>query len=193
MIDGAAPLTWRQTWHRLRADRDRLRQLTAPSLAGGGVYLHCGFISVLLHRLSHHCHRRGHRWLARFWWHLNTTLTGADISSPADLGPGLVILHPMGVAIAGKAGRNLTVMACSGLGGELGRREDKGAGPGLPVLGDDVWIETHSGVMGPVRVGHRVRIGAGLPVTFDIADDTDIVWPTPRAMPRNPAPIKGAA
>ncbi len=180
----AAPWTWAQTRERLRADRDRLRQMSEPALAGGSVYLQPAFICVLLHRLSHHNHRRGHHRLARLWWHLNTFLTGADISAPADLGPGLLIQHPMGVSISGRAGRNLTVMACAGLGSELGRREDVGAGPGLPVLGDDVWIEPHSGVMGPVRVGHRVRIGAGMPVAQDVPDDMELRPPPPRIVAR---------
>ncbi len=189
MSDDAPPWTWSQTRQRLRADRARLREYCAPDADGIGVYLHPGFVCVLLHRLSHHCHRRGHRWLARLWWHLNTIASGADISAPADLGAGLLIPHPLGVAIAGRAGRNLTVMACSGLGGELGRRDDVGAGPGLPWLGDDVWIEPRSGVMGPVRVGDRVRIRAGLPVAIDVPDDTDVRWPPPTIVEQPAAPV----
>ena len=179
-----SPLSWAETRSRLRADRQRLRELCAPDLAGLGLYLHPSYLCVLLHRWSHHCHRRGHRRLARLWWHLNTFITGADISAPADLGPGLLIQSPMGVSISGRAGRNFTVMACSGLGSELGRRDDIGAGPGLPWLGDDVWLEPHSGVMGPVRVGSRVHIPAGLPVTFDLPDDTQLQVPPPRVMLR---------
>ncbi|MCZ4316092.1 hypothetical protein O4H66_22050 [Comamonadaceae bacterium G21597-S1] len=188
MSDDAPPWTWSQTRQRLRADRARVRQYCAPEADGIGVYLHPAFVCVLLHRLSHHCHRRGHRWLARLWWHLNTMASGADISAPADLGAGLLIPNPMGVAIAGRAGRNLTVMAGSGLGGELGRREDVGAGPGLPWLGDDVWIEARSGVMGPVRVGDRARIRTGLPVASDVPDDTDVRWPPPTITERAAAP-----
>ena len=53
---------------------------------------------------------------ARLVWHLNLVLTGADISEPADLGRDPVIMHPPGTAIMGTAGRNLTVMACAGIG-----------------------------------------------------------------------------
>ena len=178
------PLTWQDTRGRLRADRARLRQLCAPTLDGLDLYLNASFQCVLLHRLSHHCHRNGWPRLGRLWWHLNTFVTGADISAVADLGPGLVIHSPMGVAIAGHAGRDLTVMACAGLGGEFGRREDVGAGPGLPMLGDEVWLEPHSGVMGPVRVGHRVRVRSGLPVACDVPDDTEVQWPPPRIVAR---------
>ena len=37
-----------------------------------------------------------------------------------------------------------------------------GGGPGLCVIGDDVILEPHCGILGPVRVGHRVTIGAGI-------------------------------
>ncbi len=178
------PLRWQDTLERLRADRERLRQAGAAGLHGAAVYRHPAFVCVLLHRLSHHAHRSDWPRLGRFFWHLNTMLTGADISAPADLGGGLLIQSPMGVAIAGKAGRNLTVMACAGLGSELGRREDVGAGPGLPVLGDDVLLEPHSGVIGPVRVGHRVHVCAGLPVACDVPDDATVEWPAPRIVKR---------
>ena len=154
----------------------------------GAVVFHPSFLCALLHRLSHHFFRAGHRYVARFFWHLNVLLTGADISEPCDLGEGLVIVSPPGVAIMGKAGRNLTVMPCAGLGGELGRREDVGAGPGLPVLGDDVVLEPHCGVLGPVRIGHRVRLEAGTVVSEDVPDDTVISGPEPRFLRRRDLP-----
>lgn len=176
--------TWDETRRRLRSDADRLRQLSAPVLSRPGLFLHTSFLCVLMHRLSHHGQRNGWPRLARLWWRLNILLTGADISPSSDLGPGLFIQNPMGVAICGHAGRNLSVMAGSGLSIEPGRREDVGAGPGLPVLGDDVWIEPHGGVLGPVRVGHRVRIGAGISVAQDVSDDCELQSPIPRVVAR---------
>lgn len=146
------------------------------------VALHPSFLCVFLYRIANHFSRGGHRYLARVFWHLNILITGADISESVDLGAGLVVVSPPGVSLMGNAGRNLTVMPCAGLGGEIGRTEDVGAGPGLPVVGDDVILEPHSGVMGPVRIGHRVRIGAG--VTQDVADDTIVERPQPRFIRR---------
>lgn len=168
-------LTWRQTTGRLRADRRRLGEVLAVAQAAGSpvaITLHPSFICVLLYRISNHFYRAGHKYVARFFWQLNFLLTGADISEPADIDEGLVIMSPPGTAIMAKVGRNLTVMPCAGLGGELGRREDVGAGPGLPVVGDDVILEPHSGVLGPVVVGHRVRVPAGIGITRDVPDDT---------------------
>lgn len=163
-------LRWRETRARIRADHRRfvaMRREQRPD-APGRAYLHPAFLAVLLYRLSNHLYRAGHPWLARLFWHLNLVLTGADISEPADIGEGFVVPTPAGVAIMGVAGRNLTVMACSGLGGEMGRRDDIGAGPGLPVLGDDVTMEPHTGALGPIRIGDSVRICAGAVVTGDV-------------------------
>ena len=103
----------------------------------------------------------------------------------ADLGPGLVLLHPAGVSIMGAAGRNLTVMACCGMGGEVNRHADVAGWPGVPQLGDDVVIEPHSGVLGPVHIGHRVRICAGVVVTCDVDDDMVVCAPAPKLLRRD--------
>lgn len=184
-------LSWRETRARMAADHGRLLQLLAQSLPPGqaaprSAWLHPSHVCVWLYRLANHLFRAGHGWSARLVWHLKVVLTGADISYLADLGPGLVLLHPAGVSIMGQAGRNLTVMACCGLGGEVNRHADVAGWPGVPQLGDDVVIEPHSGVLGPVRVGHRVRICAGVVVTGDVADDM-VVCPLPARQVRRGA------
>jgi serine O-acetyltransferase len=183
-------LTWKQTCARLRVDHARLLLLLAarhpdpPRRA----WLHPSFVCVFLYRISNYFYRSDHKWLARILWHANLLLTGADISEPADLGEGLVICSPAGVAIMGTAGRNLTVMACAGLGAELGRHEDIGAGPGFCLIGDDVTLEPHSGILGPVRAGNRVRVGAGIALTHDVPDDTIVQGPPPRFIRRGGLP-----
>jgi serine O-acetyltransferase len=179
-------LTWKQTFARLRADRERLSALL-DSLGCKNprrLLLHPSFLCALFYRISNHFYRQGHRYTARFFWHVNVILTGADISAPNDLEGGLLIVSPPGTAIMAKAGRNLTIMPCAGLGSELGRWEDIGAGPGLPVVGDDVTMEPHSGILGPIRIGNRVRIGAGIAVTVDVPDDTIVEGPRPRIIKR---------
>ena len=183
-------ISWKETLSRLRADRARLRAMLADQQEGQPFMLsfHPAFVCVFLHRISHYCFRRGHRHVARFFWHLNVALTGADISAPADIGEGLLVPSPAGAAITAKAGRNLTVMPLAGIGSELGRRQDIGAGPGLPVLGDDVVLEPMSGVLGPVRIGSRVRVAAGAIVIRDVPDDALVVGPEPRFLTRSPLP-----
>ena len=113
-------------------------------------------------------------------------LTGADISEPADLGPGLVVLHPPGTAIMCRAGKNLTVLAASGIGGEIGRREDIAGWPGVPLLGDDVVLGPHSGILGPVIVGNRVRICPCSVIVRNIPDDTVVESPRVKILHANP-------
>jgi serine O-acetyltransferase len=183
-------LSWKQTFSRIRADRRRLGELLVSEQGHSSPpsILHPSFVCVLLYRISNHFFRAGHRHVARLFWHFNALLTGADVSAPADIDEGLVILSPPGTAITAKAGRNLTIMACAGLGSELGRQEDIGAGRGLPVLGNDVIMEPHSGVLGPVKVGHRVRVPAGIALTQDVPDDTVLQGLRPRFLRRRDLP-----
>ncbi|MCC7156178.1 MAG: hypothetical protein IT161_16495 [Bryobacterales bacterium] len=160
----------------IEADRTRLRQWY-----GGPVSrLHPAFACVYLYRLSHYLYQRGHPYAARFVWHCNTYITGSDLPPMAEIGAGLVIPCPAGAAVAAKVGRNFTLMPGAGVGSEIGRYEDIGAGPGLPVLGDDVVMEPRSGVLGPIRVGHRARICAGATATADVPDGASVVGPLAR-------------
>lgn len=187
-------LTWAQTVARLSADYRRTVRQIGPDRRQPMLWtlLHPSFVCVAFYRISHHFHRSGHRYLARVFWHWNFFLTGADISEPADLGEGLFIMNPSGISIMGRAGRNLTVMPCTGLGGELGRREDVGAGPGVPWLGDDVVLEPHSGVLGPVRVGDGVRVPAYTVLTRDVPDGAILEGPRLRLFRKSTAQAASA-
>lgn len=167
-------MTFAQLRAILRADREQLEAcLDACGAARGSVRCTPAWVSVMLHRWSRWLFAHGRTIAARFVWQVNLWLTGADISPMSALGPGLVILHPFSVTIIGNAGRNLVVEGLGGLGG--GRSlEDVGAGPGVPVLGDDVWLERGAMVLGPVRIGDRVRIGAGCTVVHDVDGDCTV-------------------
>lgn len=156
----------------------RLRATGAPPSLFSSPYL-----CVWLFRVSHFLHHKGRIRIARLIWQVNLFVTGADIHPTADFGPGLLILHPVGVTLVGAAGKNLTVMALAGLGGELGRREDVGGGRGVPVLGNDVYLAPAAGVLGPVTIGHRVVFSAGCIVTRDVADDETVHGPDPSIEP----------
>ncbi len=180
-------MTWRETAERMRADHARLVEYLSR-VRGEPVrraWLHPAHVCVWLHRMSHHNYRNGRRWIARLIWHLNTLLTGADIAELSDLGPGLLIPSPVGVALMGRAGRNLTVLPCAGLGGEMGVSRDIGGGPGLPVVGDDVTIGPHSGVLGPVCVGDRVMLEACTGCVRDVASDHVVASPALRVFQRD--------
>lgn len=170
----AERITWKETRARLRKDRERLESmLRAQGLERRLFLFLCpSYMCVRLHRISHYLSARGWGKLARLFWHLNLQLTGADLHPESDIGGGLLIPNPAAVSFLAKAGENLTVMALAGAGGLMPDRKDIGAGPGYPVLGDDVVLAPHSGVLGPVRIGNRVRVSAGCIVSCDLADDS---------------------
>ncbi|WKK71714.1 serine acetyltransferase [Rathayibacter oskolensis] len=96
-------------------------------------------------------------------------IVGAELPPSAIVGPGLrlphwgrgVILHPRTVI-----GRNAFIYHGVTIG------ESKG---GTPVIGDDVYIGARATVVGAVRVGDGVRIGAGTVVVRDLPDNTTAV------------------
>jgi len=169
------PISAAETRARLAADRARLRGFLAarPDLARSALWLLPSYQAAWLHRWSHYFFRRGNRLVARLLWHLNLLLTGADISPLTDLDGGFVLVYPVCTVILGKAGRNLTVMGHGGLGGGMSAL-DIGAGPGLPMFGDNVRIELGAFVLGPVRIGHNVVIHPRSLVTMDVPDGCEV-------------------
>lgn len=57
-------------------------------------------------------------------------------------------------------------------------------GPGAPVIGDDVFIGVNSTLLGPIRIGDRVRVAANTAVTTDVPDDSVVVGSPARIYPR---------
>lgn len=177
-------ITWAETRRRLAQDRDRLRQYLDDQPGGRPllIWFYPSYQCVFLYRLSHYLFCNGHKFLGRFFWHLNLTLTGADINPFSRLDGGLVIACPVGVTIVGKVGRNCTFETQSGIGGGRGSR-DVGAGPGLPVLGDDVHLETGTMIAGPILVGSRSHLLARSVVLFDVPEDSEVEAPLSTVRP----------
>lgn len=77
-----------------------------------------------------------------------------DISPYADIGPGLLLPHPVDVTIGAsvKIGKNATIYNGVTLVGTLDE--------GLPQLGDNVIVYTGAKVIKPIRIGDNSVIGA---------------------------------
>ena len=154
----------------LKADAVELAKVKGAAKAGVlGVFdvlTLPGFWSVALWRVGNALHDRGLRPLSRLTYVANVVLFGADLPAGAVVGPGLVMPHPVGMAIASDVviGSRCRVMSRVGIGGS----GKEGLG-GHPVIGDDVWLLHGSAVFGPVRIGDRVVVGAGAIVSQDIA------------------------
>lgn len=155
----------------LRADASELARLKGESAPGRGavdVLMLPGFWCVLLWRLGNHWHHRGLRPLSRLTYVANVVLFGADLAPGAQVGPGLVIPHPVGVACAKGTvlGARVKLMGMARLGGS--GHPDK---HGYPVVGDEVWVMDGAKVFGPVEVGDRAVVGASTLVAKDVPPD----------------------
>ena len=106
---------------------------------------------------------------------------GHDIHYAAQIGKGLLVLHPsLGVVVSGLAtcGDNLTLTG----GNCIGIR--KAVKPGDLILGSNVVLGVNAVVLGPVKIGDKCRIGAGAVVTRDAADASVLVGVPAVATPR---------
>lgn len=95
-----------------------------------------------------------------------------DIHYRAEIGPGLLVLHPdLGVVVSGHAvvGANLVMTGGNCLG------ERAGADGTEYVIGDDVTLGANAVVVGPVKIGDRVTIGAGAVVVDEAPDGAVLV------------------
>ncbi len=124
-----------------------------------------GFWAVALWRLSNHWHEHGPRVLSRLAYFANLVIFGADLAPGAVVGPGVVMPHPVGVAIASTVvvGAQCKIMGLVRIGGS--GQPDR---PGSAVIGDDVWLLDGARVFGPVSIGSGSVLGTLVVVTEDI-------------------------
>jgi serine O-acetyltransferase len=99
---------------------------------------------------------------------LNALFCHCIIGRGAEFGPGLVLVHSLGVVINGQVvgGANLAIDHQVTIGAE--RRL-------APRLGDDVFLGAGAKVVGPVHVGDGARVGANAVVVNDVPPHSTVV------------------
>jgi len=131
-----------------------------------------GFHAVLFHRFAHRLYRA--RWftLARVVSQLARTLTGIEIHPGARIGRRFFIDHGMGVVIGETAEIGDDVLIYQGvtLGGT-----GKDTGKRHPTLGNSVVVGTGAKILGNIRIGDDVKIGAGSVVVRPVPDRSTVV------------------
>jgi serine acetyltransferase len=99
-------------------------------------------------------------------------LGSCEIHYRADIGPGLLILHPdLGIVVSGYAtiGTRLTLTGGNCLG-----MDDRSPGSRL-VIGSGVDLGANTTVLGPLVIGDDVRVGAGSVVVADLPSGSTAV------------------
>lgn len=128
-----------------------------------------GTTAQILYRMMRFCQARLLlKPLAFLLYRWNAAIGHAVIGRGAEFGPGLVILHSFGIVINSsvRAGRNLVLEHGVTIGAEKGQS---------PLLGDNVFIGAGAKIIGPVRIGSDVKIGANAVVTKDLPDGATAV------------------
>ncbi len=103
----------------------------------------------------------------RILFKLTQILTGVELPCEAEVGDNFVIDHFGGIIVSGfaKLGNNCRIRDGVVIG--LRRIDDKRA----PVLGDNVDVGSGAKLLGAIRIGNNVLIGANAVVLCDVPDN----------------------
>jgi len=131
-----------------------------------------GLHAVLFHKVSHWLYRRGRFVIARLVSHVARFLTGIEIHPGAKIGERLFIDHGLGVVIGETAEIGDDVLLYQGvtLGGTGNQR-----GKRHPTLGNRVVVGTGASVLGNIKLGDDVKVGAGSVVVHSVPESATVV------------------
>ena len=144
-----------------------------PAVRNIEFIIYPGFLALFFHRFIHVLYNLKIPFIPRFLSEINRFFTGVEIHPGARIGAGCFIDHGHGIVIGETTtiGNNCVLfhnVTLGGTGKHIGKRH--------PSLGDSVYIGTGAILLGPIRVGNNVRIGAN---TFlymvDIPDNCTVV------------------
>ncbi len=131
-----------------------------------------GFHAIFFHRLNHALYESGVPFIPRLISHIVRFLTGIEIHPGAKIGPGFFIDHGMGVVIGETAeiGEGCLLyqgVTLGGTGKEKGKRH--------PTLGRGVVVGAGAKILGAIRIGDYVKIGANSVVLHPVPDYAIVV------------------
>ena len=112
--------------------------------------------------------RKGFSFIYKVLFKFVQIITGIELPCETQIGDGFLIDHFGGIVISGyaKFGKNCRIR--NGVVVGLKNVDE----PSAPVIGDDVDIGAGAKVLGAIRIGNRVSIGANAVVICDVPDDS---------------------
>ena len=147
-----------------------------PAVRNIEFLLYPGLHAILIHRFTHLLWRLKIPFLPRLLSQISRFLTGIEIHPGAKIGKGFFIDHGMGVVIGEttQVGDNCVLFHNVTLGGT-----GKHKGKRHPTIGNNVMIGTGATLLGPIKVGNNVRIGANTFILMQNVPDNTTVAGTP--------------
>jgi serine O-acetyltransferase len=136
------------------------------------LFTYAGFHALLAYRLAHWLRRKGVPFIPRAISQLARWLTGIEIHPGAKIGQGFFIDHGMGVVIGETAeiGDFVTLfqgVTLGGTGKERGKRH--------PTIGNHVVVGTGAKILGAIRIGDNVKIGANSVVLKSVPPHSTVI------------------
>ena len=133
---------------------------------------YAGFQALLFHRIAHRLWTIKLRLVARVISQMSRWFTGVEIHPGARIGHGFFIDHGMGVVIGEtvEIGNFVTLfqgVTLGGTGKEKGKRH--------PTLGNHVVVGSGAKVLGNIRVGDFVKIGANSVVLRSVPSSSTVI------------------
>ena len=135
-------------------------------------FLYPGYRAVLHHRVAHFFYKIGFYFMARFISESSRFATLIEIHPGAKIGKRLVIDHGAGLVIGETAeiGDDCILFHGVTLGGV-----DNNPIKRHPTLGNKVLVGAGAKILGPVKLGDGVKVGANSVVTKDVPAGTTVV------------------
>jgi serine O-acetyltransferase len=148
-----------------------------------------GVHAVLIYRISHWLWLGGFKFPARWLAFMGRWLTNVDIHPGAKIGRRLFIDHGAGVVIGETAeiGDDVTLYHGVTLGGTSWNKEKR-----HPTLGNGVLIGAGAKILGPIRLGDNVRVGANSVVNKNVPACCTVVGIPGRIVHRKGVQIENA-
>jgi serine O-acetyltransferase len=136
------------------------------------IFTYAGFHALLAFRIAHRLRMHGVPFFPRVISQLARWLTGIEIHPSAKIGAGFFIDHGMGVVIGETAevGDYVTLfqgVTLGGTGKERGKRH--------PTLGNHVVVGAGAKILGGIRIGDNVKIGANSVVLKNVPANSTVI------------------
>lgn len=132
-----------------------------------------GFKSVVIYRVQQQLTRSFPR-LCLLISSFNLRLTGAQFCVGVEIASGLIVRHPSGIVLGGGVIIGENCILAQGV--TIGQKEIGATASGeYPILGSGIELGAHSTLIGGIRIGHNVTVGAMTLVNKDVREDSTVV------------------
>jgi serine O-acetyltransferase len=136
------------------------------------ILTYAGFQALMFHRIAHRLWMMNLRLLGRVLSQFSRWITGVEIHPGAIIGHGFFIDHGMGVVIGEttEIGDFVTLfqgVTLGGTGKEKGKRH--------PTLGNHVVVGSGAKVLGNIRIGDFVKVGANSVVLRSVPSNSTVI------------------